>query len=197
MNGIGFDLQISSLYTHTDKIDIKITGKTLDNLLIKALMSVLKSRLPSIIENMVKTTVNPMITEYTCKKIEEEVIVNKQYIAIINTTDVPAFTGDNLYFPVDLTLKNMITNKTNDEVENDNLPSTNPFVDKSNVTAIISSNMVNTILWLIDDSEILKLAVTNDMLGPNPPIALNTLNLSIILPGLQKKWAHRGIFWII
>ena len=54
--------------------------------------------------------------------------------------------------------------------------------------------MVNTLLWLIDDSNILSLQVTNDDLGPTPPIALNTLNLSIILPGM-KKWNNKGIFY--
>lgn len=100
---------------------------------------------------------------------------------------------ENIYFPVDLTIKNIATNKTNDEVENDNLPTENPYENKANVTGILSSNLVNTLLWVIDDSNVLSLTLTNDDLGPNPPIALNTNNLTILLPGM-KKWTNKGIY---
>lgn len=30
------------------------------------------------------------------------------------------------------------------------------------------------------------------MLGPNPPIALNTTNLSILMPNLKKQWPNKG-----
>ena len=46
--------------------------------------------------------------------------------------------------------------------------------------------MLDTILWLVDDSNILSFAVNKDKLGPNPPISLDTAGLSIILPGLRK-----------
>ena len=46
--------------------------------------------------------------------------------------------------------------------------------------------MLNTILWLIDDSNLLSFVITKDQLGPNPPITLDTEGLSIILPGLRK-----------
>ena len=46
--------------------------------------------------------------------------------------------------------------------------------------------MMDTILWLIDDSNLLSAVVTKDQLGPNPPITLDTDGLSIILPGLRK-----------
>lgn len=44
--------------------------------------------------------------------------------------------------------------------------------------------MVNSVLWLIDDSQALSINVTNDKLPPDAPIELNTLNLSILIPGL-------------
>ena len=47
------------------------------------------------------------------------------------------------------------------------------------------------VTWLVDDSDLLNLKITNDMLGPNPPIALITTNLSILLPQL-KKWPNQG-----
>lgn len=46
--------------------------------------------------------------------------------------------------------------------------------------------MMNTIMWLVEDSKILSINVTNEKLGDNPPIELNTLNLSILIPGLLK-----------
>lgn len=56
---------------------------------------------------------------------------------------------------------------------------------------LASSNFMNSVLWLIDDSKAINLYVNNSMLGPNPPIELNTLNLSILLPGLMK-WPRKG-----
>lgn len=52
-------------------------------------------------------------------------------------------------------------------------------------TLAMSSNFMNTIVWAVGDSQILNLVVTNDMLGDDPPIALNTTNLSILLPNLK------------
>jgi len=52
--------------------------------------------------------------------------------------------------------------------------------------------MMNSILWLIDDSKALNINLTNDKLPPNSPIALNTLNLSILMPGLLK-YGRKGI----
>lgn len=52
-------------------------------------------------------------------------------------------------------------------------------------TLAMSSNFMNTIVWAVGDSQILNLVVTNDMLGDDPPITLNTTNLSILLPHLK------------
>jgi hypothetical protein len=46
--------------------------------------------------------------------------------------------------------------------------------------------MLDTIIWLIDDSNLLSFVVTKDELGPNPPLSLDTDGLSILLPGLRK-----------
>lgn len=56
--------------------------------------------------------------------------------------------------------------------------------------------MMNSILWLIDDSKVLSINVTNSMLGPDPPIELNTLNLSILIPSLMK-WPKRCNYCLI
>jgi hypothetical protein len=56
--------------------------------------------------------------------------------------------------------------------------------------------MIDTILWLIDDSNILSAVITKDQLGPNPPITLDTDGLSIILPGL-RKYPGKGINFTI
>ena len=53
--------------------------------------------------------------------------------------------------------------------------------------------MMNTIMWLVDDSKILSLNVTQKDLGPDPPIDLNTKALTILLPGLSK-WGEKGNF---
>lgn len=190
--GIGFDLQITGLFVRTDNLVIKIEGKGVDNIIIRALMSVLKSRLPGIIEGVALNSINPMITAFTCSDVKEQVVAGEGvYIAQVNTTEVPYFEGKNIYFPVDITLKNEITNATNNEVEDDNLPLDNDFIGVANATAVASSNMLNTIMWLVDDSKILKLNVTQKDLGPSPPIDLDTRSLSILLPGLSK-WGKRS-----
>ncbi len=51
--------------------------------------------------------------------------------------------------------------------------------------------MLDTIMWLVDDSQVLSAAVTKDQLGPNPPINLDTSGLAILLPGL-KKYPNKG-----
>jgi len=53
--------------------------------------------------------------------------------------------------------------------------------------------MVDTLVWLVDDSNLVSQVVTKDMLGPDAPISLDTTGLSILLPGL-KKFPNKGIF---
>lgn len=84
-----------------------------------------------------------------------------------------------------------MTNSTNNEVENDNLPEQDLFGSKAEISLLASSNMMNSILWLVDDSKVLSINLTNAQLGPNPPIELNTLNLSILIPGLSQ-YGRRG-----
>ncbi len=57
--------------------------------------------------------------------------------------------------------------------------------------------MLDTLVWLIDDSNILSFAVTKDMLGPDAPISLDTNGLSILMPGL-RRFPGKGInFFLI
>lgn len=46
--------------------------------------------------------------------------------------------------------------------------------------------MLDTLVWLIDDSNILSYPINKDTLGPDAPIALDTTGLSILMPGLRK-----------
>ena len=54
--------------------------------------------------------------------------------------------------------------------------------------------MVDTLVWLVDNSNILSAVVNKTTLGPNPPIELDTTGLSILMPGL-KKYPNRGIIF--
>ncbi len=67
------------------------------------------------------------------------------------------------------------------------------YENKANATLTLSSNMLDTIMWLVDDSQVLSAAVTKDQLGPNPPINLDTSGLAILLPGL-KRYPNKGNF---
>jgi hypothetical protein len=59
----------------------------------------------------------------------------------------------------------MKTNDTNDDMEKDSLPASTTYQKTSDATLSLSSNFLNMILWLIDDSNSLQLTVTNSMLG--------------------------------
>jgi len=52
--------------------------------------------------------------------------------------------------------------------------------------------MLDTLVWLIDDSNFLSFAVTKEMLGPDAPISLDTNGLSILMPGL-RRFPGKGI----
>lgn len=95
--------------------------------------------------------------------------------------------------PIDLTFQNLYSNATNTELEMDDLPLNHAFQKQSDASLSLSSNFLNTVLWLVEDSSLLNLVVTNDILGDNPPIALNTTNLSILMPNLKAKWPNKGI----
>lgn len=107
----------------------------------------------------------------------------------MNTTQVPEFDDSLQYLRllVDVTLQNMITNETNDELERDDLPGDPNLSAKYDLSISASSNFLNTALWLVGDAELLSLNVTNSMLGDDPPILLNTTNLSILLPNMKTK----------
>ena len=114
---------------------------------------------------------------------------------ILNTTEVPSFDESLKYLRllVDVTFQNILTNETNNELERDDLPDTTELSPVFDLSFAASSNFLNTVIWLVGDAELLDIAVTNDMLGDNPPIALNTTNLSILLPNLKtKEWANKG-----
>lgn len=55
--------------------------------------------------------------------------------------------------------------------------------------------MLETLVWLVDDSNVLSVAVTKDMLGPNAPISLDTTGLSILIPGLKKYPGKGTVFF--
>jgi hypothetical protein len=59
----------------------------------------------------------------------------------------------------------------------------------------MSSNFLNTIIWLVGDARLLNVNVTNALilnLTDNPPISLNTTNLSILMPTLKtQEWANK------
>jgi hypothetical protein len=49
----------------------------------------------------------------------------------VNTTNIPHFINKELYAALDLTFINAVTNSTNNEVENDNLPERDLFGEKA------------------------------------------------------------------
>lgn len=115
---IGFDVQVKDVFVNAANVSIKIEGKGFDNTVISLIQKYITPRVPGLLQQAITTQVNPLISKYTCNRIEEEINFkeNKYYILILNTTEVPEFDGGLSYLRllVDVTLQNMITNETND-----------------------------------------------------------------------------------
>lgn len=112
-HSVGFDVQVDDVYVNTNSISIKIEGKGFDNLVISELEKIIIPRVPGLIKNALNDKVNPLISQYTCNRIEYDLAVNNVlYILIVNTTQVPEFDDGLkiLRFPVDITLQNLKTN---------------------------------------------------------------------------------------
>jgi hypothetical protein len=194
-NSIGFNVRVTDLFTDFKSVSIKIEGKSFDNRIIAQLEKYLLPRVPNMLNNMAQNTINPLIESKTCSRIEQEVTIkDSTYILTINTTKIPEFDENLKYFgvPIDITFQNVKTNETNYDVEKDGLPSSTIYHKTSDSTLALSSNFLDMILWIVEDSDYLKLTVTNAMLGDNPPILLNTTNLSILMPNLAKRWPNKG-----
>jgi hypothetical protein len=52
--------------------------------------------------------------------------------------------------------------------------------------------MLDTIIWLVGDSNVASGVVSKESHGSNIPISLDTSGLAILLPGL-KKFPNRGM----
>lgn len=110
-------MQVKDALVDASNITIKMEGKSLDNAVINLIEKYLKPRIPAMLQNAIQTQLNPLISKYTCNRIEEELAFNDQYYLIVmNTTEVPVFNDDLRYLRclVDLTLQNIVTNETND-----------------------------------------------------------------------------------
>ena len=112
---VGFDAQITNIDLHTGSVVVKIEGHAFDNFVIKEVERFLLPRVPELLNKAAKEQVNPMISQATCNRPEETVLIGDQtYVAVINTTKVPEFDDGLRYLraPVDLTLQNELTNAT-------------------------------------------------------------------------------------
>ena len=65
----GFDVQIKDIYVDMKKVDVKITGKGFDNLVIKQVEKILVPRIPGIIKDAANQQINPLLSNLTCTRI--------------------------------------------------------------------------------------------------------------------------------
>ena len=113
----------------------------------------------------------------------------------LNTTEVPKFINNSyMAIPLDIMVINVDTGKSNDEIDNEHLP-LKPFNETDTVEITLSSGMVNTFLWLVEDSNLLDLYLDNSDLGDTAPINLNTSDLTILLPAMSQKYGKgHGVY---
>jgi hypothetical protein len=62
------------------------------------------------------------------------------------------------------------------------------FKNLQEAELIASSGLVHSLIWLIEDSNVINVAIDNTMLGDSPPITLDTTALTILLPKLPQKF---------
>jgi len=106
----------------------------------------------------------------------------------LNTTELPAFLNKTyMVAPTNILITNLNSLRTNPEIENDQLP-TKVFKNLHEVELIASSGLVHSLIWLVEDSNVINFAIDNTMLGDSPPITLDTTALTILLPKLQQKY---------
>ena len=65
--------------------------------------------------------------------------------------------------PLDIVIYNVDTGKTNEEIDNDRLP-LKPYNETDTLELTVSSGMINTALWLIQDSSVVDLYINNTMI---------------------------------
>jgi hypothetical protein len=152
---IGFDVQIKNIFVNAKDVKINFEHHGFDNRVIALVEKYIAPRVPGLIQKAITEQVNPLISNYTCTRVEEQIqIKGKDYVLILNTTEVPAFNEGLNYLraPVDLTLINMVTNETNNELERDDLPDTPDLSIAYDVAIGASSNLLNTVMWLVGDA---------------------------------------------
>lgn len=70
---VGFDVQLKQVFVNAANVSIVIEGKSFDNMIIKLIERYITPRVPGLLEQAISTQVNPLISKYTCNRIEEEI----------------------------------------------------------------------------------------------------------------------------
>ena len=195
--GVGFSLQVAYIEVEVAAIDINFRKDVIDTFVAQTVASLLRKSLPKIINSVVQEQVNPLLDDFcNSRAFVTQEIGNHLYEISLATSEVPRFIDlAYLAVPLDVVVYNVDTGRSNDEVDNDHLP-LKPF-DKENDTleVTLSSGMVNTLLWLVQDASLVDLYVDDSALGDSSPISLNTTDLKILLPEMAKVYgAGHGVY---
>jgi hypothetical protein len=65
--------------------------------------------------------------------------------------------------PLDIVIYNVDTGRSNDEIDNDRLP-LKPYNISDSLEVTLSSGLINTVLWLVQDSSLVDLYIDNSMI---------------------------------
>lgn len=195
--GVGFSLQVAYIEVEVAAIDINFRKDVIDTFVAQTVASLLRKSLPKIINSVVQEQVNPLLDDFcNSRAFVTQEVGNHLYEISLATSEVPRFIDlAYLAVPLDVVVYNVDTGRSNDEVDNDHLP-LKPF-DKENDTleVTLSSGMVNTLLWLVQDASLVDLYVDDSALGDSSPISLNTTDLKILLPEMAKVYgAGHGVY---
>ena len=195
--GVGFSLQVAYIEVEVAAIDINFRKDVIDTFVAQTVASLLRKSLPKIINSVVQEQVNPLLDDFcNSRAFVTQEVGNHLYEISLATSEVPRFIDlAYLAVPLDVVVYNVDTGRSNDEVDNDHLP-LKPFGKENDTLEVtLSSGMVNTLLWLVQDANLVDLYVDDSALGDSSPISLNTTDLKILLPEMAKVYgAGHGVY---
>lgn len=195
--GAGFGLAIHHIELDINAIEVMFLNDTFDTSVASLVVKIIKNSLPNIINKIAVEKINPAIEKVMSGRVFLDAEVGDFYYTFdFNTTELPRFM-DKTYMsaPTNILITNLNSLRTNPEVPNDQLP-VKVFKTVHEAELIASSGLVNSLIWLVEDSNVLNVVLDNTMLGEDPPITLDTTALTILLPKLPQKYGKdKGNFF--
>ena len=198
----GFLVFINNTQVWWDSISINFN--TVLNAVVNEYVYLQKTSIQQQIDTAINTQLNATLVGLSSKPIVLNATLpnGKIYQARFAATKAPSVdkvvdnttTYNYLNIPVDVILKNVQTNETAPIRESDNMPPR--VMNASDIELLVSNNIVNQLVWVLLDSGLLNVTISNKNLNSSSlPIQLNTSAINILFPGIYDFYGpNKGIY---